>query len=106
MSQWIDDEKSAYNLIHYSDLRCNKNRWIQKKSWNLKQNQSIHRERDIIAKIRRIFAAESMKRKYKIDGLPFEVGLCFVVHKFIVEIDEDGHVYYDEEKHQIKKELT
>ena len=47
-----------------------------------------------------------MKRKYKIDGLPFEVGLCFAVHKFIVEIDEDGHVYYDEEKHQIKKELT
>ena len=32
-------------------------------------------------------------------GLPYDVDLGFTVHKLIVEIDEDGHVHYDEEKH-------
>ena len=36
-----------------------------------------------------------MIRQYKVD-------LGFTVHKLIVEIDEDGHVYYDEAKHQIR----
>ena len=45
------------------------------------------------------FATESMARQYKIDGLSFEVDLCFLVHKLVVEFDEDGHVYYDEERH-------
>ena len=50
----------------------------------------------------KIFAAESTARQYEIDGLSFEVDLCFLEHKLVVEIDEDGHVSYDEEKHQIR----
>ena len=46
----------------------------------------------------KIFAKGSMVRQYKIDGLPFDVDLCFTVHKLAVEIDEDEHVYYDEEE--------
>lgn len=53
----------------------------------------------------KIFAMESMIRQYKIDGLPYDVDLCFPVHKLIVEVDEDGHVYYDEEDHQIRQKL-
>ena len=44
---------------------------------------------------------ESVIRQYKIDGLPYDVDLCFTVHELMVEIN-DGHVYYDEKKHQIK----
>ena len=53
----------------------------------------------------RIFATESMMRQYKIDGLPYDADLCFFVHKLIVEVYEDGHVYYLEEKHQIRQKL-
>ena len=41
----------------------------------------------------KIFAKESMVRQNKTDGLSFEVDLCFIVHKLVVEIDGDGHVY-------------
>ena len=27
--------------------------------------------------------------------MPFEVDLYFLAHKLIIEVDEDGHVYYD-----------
>ena len=50
----------------------------------------------------KIFVMESIMRQYKIDILPYNVDLCFTVHKLEVETDEDGHVYYDEEKHQIR----
>ena len=54
----------------------------------------------------KIFPKEVMVRYYKIDGIPYEVDLCFIVHKLVIEIDEDGHVYYDKEKHQIRRKLT
>ena len=38
-------------------------------------------------------------------GLPYDVDFGFTVYKLIVEIDEDGHVHYDEEKHQIRQRL-
>ena len=59
----------------------------------------------MIAIIMKIFAKESMVRQYKIDGFPFDVDLCFTVHKFVVEVHEDGHVYYNEEKHQIRQKF-
>ena len=34
-----------------------------------------------------------MARQYKIDALSYKVDLCFLVHKLVIEIDEDGHVY-------------
>ena len=43
-----------------------------------------------------------MARQCKLDGLFFEVDLCFLVHKLVVENDEDGH---DEEKDQIRQML-
>ena len=54
----------------------------------------------------KIFAKEFMVRQYKIDGIPYEVDLCFIVHKLMIQIDEDGHVYYDTEKFQIRQKLT
>ena len=46
-----------------------------------------------------------MARQYNIDGLSFEVDLRFLVHSLVVETDEDGHIYYDEKKHQIKTKI-
>ena len=51
------------------------------------------------------FAMECMIRQYKIDGLSYDVDLCFPVHQLIVEVDEDGHVYYDEEDHRTRQKL-
>ena len=51
------------------------------------------------------FAKESMVRQFKIDGFPFDVNLCFTVHRLVVEVDEDGHVYYNEEQHQIRQKF-
>ena len=52
-----------------------------------------------------IFAKEIKVRQYKIDGLPYEVDLCFIVQKLVIEVDEDDHVHYDEGKHQIRQNL-
>ena len=38
-----------------------------------------------------------MARQDKIDGLPYGVDLCFVNHKLVIEVDEDGHRYYRED---------
>ena len=100
----INDDKSvyiredlAYNLICYSNLGLIKADKIRK-NLGISNNQSIRRERKIIAKIIKIIAAKSMGRQYKIEGLSFEVDLCFLVHRIVVEIDEDGHLLYDEKK--------
>ena len=53
----------------------------------------------------KIFAKETMVRQYKIDGFPFDVDLCCTVHKLVVEVDEDGHVCYNEEQYQIRQKL-
>ena len=53
----------------------------------------------------KIFAKEIMVRQYKVDGLPYDVDLCFIVHKLVIEVDEDGHIYYDQEKHPILYQL-
>ena len=102
MSQWINDDKRvyicedpAYNLICYSNLGLIKTDKTRK-NLGISNNQSIRRERKIIAKVIKISAAKSMARQYKIEGLSFEVDLCFLVHRIIVEIDEDGHLLYDE----------
>ena len=50
----------------------------------------------------KIFAKGFMARHYKIDRLLFVVDLCFIVHELIIEVDEDRHVYYDKEKHQVR----
>ena len=55
--------------------------------------------------IMKIFAKETMVGQYKIDGFPFDVDLCCPVHKLAVEVDEDGHVYYNEEQYQIRQKL-
>ena len=52
-----------------------------------------------------IFAKEIKVRQYKIDGLPYEVDMCFIVQKLVIEVDEDDHVHYDEGKHQIRQNL-
>ena len=103
MSQWIDDNKSvyiredlAYNLIRYNNLGVIKAVEFRKNP-GISNIQSIWRERDMIVIIMKIFAKESMVRQYEIDGLPFDVDLWFTVHKLVVEVDEDGHVYYNEE---------
>ena len=48
---------------------------------------------------------ECMRRQYKIDGLPYDVGFRFTVQKLVAEIDENANVYYDEETHQIRQKL-
>ena len=50
----------------------------------------------------KIFAKEIMVRQYKVNGLPYDVDLRFIVHKLVIEVDDNGHIYYDQEKHQIR----
>ena len=111
MGQWIYDNKGAYickNLAYYL-IRYNSLGVIKadefRKNLGIKNNQSIRNEREIIAAIMKIFAKEIVVRQYKFNGLPFDVDLCFIVHKLVIEFDEDGHVYYDEEKRQIGQKL-
>ena len=104
---WVNDDKRvyiredlAYNLIRYRNLGVLKADKFTK-SLGILNNQLIQREREIISTRMKIFSAESTARQYEIDGLSFEVYLYFLVHKLVVEIDEDDHVSYDEKKHQI-----
>ena len=97
-------EDLPYNLICYINTRVIKADEFRK-NIGITNNQSVLRERDIIATIMKAFAKENMVRQYKIDGLPFDVDLCFTVLKLVVEIDENGHVHYDDEKHQIRQKL-
>ena len=53
----------------------------------------------------KIFAKEIMVRQHEVPRLPYEIDLCLIVHKLVTEVDEDGHVYYGEEKHQIRQKL-
>ena len=39
-----------------------------------------------------------MVRQYQIPGLLYGVDLCFVAHKLIIEIDEDGYFYYENDE--------
>ena len=48
------------------------------------------------ATIMKAFAKENMVRQYQILKLPFRVDLCFVDQKLVMEIDEDGHPYYED----------
>ena len=80
MGQWINDDRSAYicedlayNLICYINLGVIKAGEFRK-NLGITNNQSIRRERDIIAIIMQIFVKEII-RQYKIDGLLYEVDL-------------------------------
>ena len=48
-----------------------------------------------------------MVRQCQIHRLPLFVDLCFVIHKLIIDIDEDGHPYYknDETRQKLKENL-
>ena len=97
-------EDLVYNLICYNNLGVIKTAEFRK-NLGIINNQSIWRERKIISIIMKIFAKEIMVRPYKIHGLSFDADLCFLVHKLVIEVTEDGHVFYDEEKHQIRQKL-
>ena len=113
MSKWINNDKSvhireylAYKIIRYTNLgviEADEFRIIL----GITNNQSVRIEREIIATIMKIFAKESMVRQYQISRLPCLVDLCFVIHKLIIEIDEDGHPYYknDETRQKLKENL-
>ena len=67
-----------------------------KKNLGVKKNQSS--EREMIALVMKISGKENMVRQYQIPGLPYRVYLCFVAHKLLTEIDEDGHPYYENDE--------
>ena len=49
----------------------------------------------MIVIVMKIFAKENKVRQYQIPGLPYRVDLPFVTYKLVIEIDEDGHPYYE-----------
>ena len=53
----------------------------------------------------KIFAKEIMVGQYKIDGPPYRVDLCFIVHRLLIEVDEEHHIYYDDKENQIRQKL-
>ena len=85
-------EDLAYNLIRYINLGVIKADEYRK-ILGVWRNRSIRRERDIIASIMKIFTRESMVRQNKIDGLSFEIDMCFLVQILVTEIDEDVYYY-------------
>ena len=99
-----DDDKSvyickdlAYRIIRYTNLGVIEADEFRK-NLGIKKDQSIRIEREIIATIMKIFAKEKMVRRYQIPGLRYLVSLCFVYHKLVIEIDEDGHPYYENDE--------
>ena len=104
MGQQINDDKSvyiredlAYKLICYINLgviEADKFR----KNLGVENNKSIQIEREIIAIIIEIFAKENVVRQHQILGLPYRIDLCFVDHKFVIEINEDGHPYCENDE--------
>ena len=69
-----------------------------RKNLGIKNVQSIRIEREIIATIMKIFAKENMVRQHQIPGLRYLADLCFVDHKLVIKIDEDGYPYYKNDK--------
>ena len=67
-------------------------------NYGITNNQSIRTEREIIITIMKIFAKENMERQYQILKLPFRVDFCFVDHKLVIEIDEDGYPCYENDE--------
>ena len=109
MSQWIDDDKSvyiredlAYQMICYMNqgvIEANEFR----KNLGVENDKPVRIEKEVITMIMKIFAKENLVSQYKIPGLPYLVDLCFVAHKLIIEIDKNGHPYYEND--QIRQEL-
>ena len=58
----------------------------------------LEKKGKIIAIIMKIFAKEKMVRQYQVLGLPYRTDLCFVDHKLGIEIDEDGHSYFENDE--------
>ena len=105
----INDNKSvylredlAYKLVRYINLGVIEANEFRK-NLGVKNDQSIRIEISIIAKLMKIFPKETMIKQCKIDGLPSKVDLYFVAHKFVIEIDGDGHIYYRND--QIRQKL-
>ena len=69
-----------------------------RKNLDFKNYQSIRIEREMIVKVMKIFAKENMVRQYQIPGLSHRVVLCFVAHILVIEVDEDGHPYYENDE--------
>ena len=99
--QWINDDKSVYirqdiasKLIRYINPAMTEADEFRKKL-GVENDKSIQIEREIIAIIMKIFWKENKVRQYQILGLPDRVDLCFADHKLVIEIDEDGRPYHE-----------
>ena len=96
-----DDDKSvyiredlAYRIIRYTNLGVIEADEFRK-NLGIKNGQSIRIEREITATKMKIFEKENMVRQYQIPGVRCLADLCFVDHKLVIEIDQDGHSYYE-----------
>ena len=102
--QWVNDDKSVYirEDLTYKTI-CQTNLDVIeadefRKNLDFKNYQSIRIEREMIVKVMKIFAKENMVRQYQIPGLSHRVDLCFVAHILVIEVDEDGHPYYENDE--------
>ena len=104
MRKWINDDKSvythedhAYRFVRYFNLGIIEADEFRK-NLGITKNQSVRINRKMVAIIMKIFAKEIMVRLYKIPGLSYRVDLCFVAYELVIEIDEDGHPYYENDE--------
>ena len=102
--QWLNDNKSvyiredvAYKIICYINVGVIEAEEFLK-HLGVENDKSIRKKRKIIAIIMKIFAKEKMVRQYQVLGLPYMADLCFVDHKLGIEIDEDGHAYFENDE--------
>ena len=109
MGQWINDDKSvyiredlAYKLICYNPGVIEADKF--RKNFCVENDKSIRIEREIIAIIMKIFAKENIVKQYQILGPHYQIDLCFVDHRLVIEIDEDDHPYY--RNHETRQKLT
>ena len=55
-------------------------------------------KREMKATVMEIFAKENIVRQCQISGITYKVDLCFVTYKLVIEINEDGHAYYENDE--------
>ena len=99
-NEWCDDddkcvhicEDLAFGLTHYINLGVIKAD-DSRKNLGITNNQSVRIKKNDSHNNESICERKQVIQ-YKIPGLPYRVDLCFIAHKLIVEIDEDGHPYY------------
>ena len=67
-------------------------------------NLILNKEQSVVISLLRTFSAEKLQLQHKIlENERIRTDLCFSEHKFVVEIDEKGHIDRNQNKENERK---